>query len=307
MTLTFLAGAGLAIVSWFLKDQDPWWSALLANMAVVVLLLIPGELLLAGVRNRVETVADTATRAELTADQAQQSAEATARSLDEVRQVLVDRQVDELEASIDRYRDIVKVPDRESLIGALRQATQEDLITSDGVRVPVWETDVHYRFVVSEAEPSLVVRLEQDDGTVLSESAWDVHTSPVDFYQALVSAVRAAGRDLGTGLNLPTQSVEELSAMLVEITRLRSQELAGHRQTLRRVIERRNGWYFTEENVLPVENLSYTIGVDRLHEPDWEEHLRNKGWYTAPDAIQFARRLYDSGAPRSSASSGGEA
>ncbi len=80
--------------------------------------------------------------------------------------------------------------------------------------------------------------------------------------------------------------------MLVEVTRLRSQELLGYRGHLRKIIERRGGWYFTEENILPAEDLQYRVAVDRLDEMDWEEHLRNKGWYGAPSALEFARALY---------------
>jgi hypothetical protein len=39
-------------------------------------------------------------------------------------------------------------------------------------------------------------------------------------------------------------------------------------------------------------NLHYCIDVARLGEMDWEEHLSNKRWTTAPDAIRFARRIY---------------
>jgi hypothetical protein len=48
-------------------------------------------------------------------------------------------------------------------------------------------------------------------------------------FQSLVQAVRDAGGDLGVGLNDPTESVERLSNMLVDVTRLRAQELMGHR------------------------------------------------------------------------------
>lgn len=293
MSVTALVGLGLAFGSWLLQHADVWWSNLLANMAVVVLLLIPGELLLTGMRRRFERVERTASRAESVAEQAKQTADTAARSLDDIHQSLVDRQLAELEDELDVYRNIVNVPTRDSLIGALRQATQDQLITADGVRVPVWETDIHYRFLIDRpSTEALVVQLEEDDGTVLSSTSWDASTTPEDFYQSLVYAVRHAGHDLGTGLNVPTQSVEELASMLTDVTRLRSQDLAGNRPTLRRIIERRNGWYFTERHVIPADNLHYCIDIHRLDELDWEEHLRDKGWYSAPDAIHFARKLY---------------
>ncbi|KRC51997.1 hypothetical protein ASE16_02720 [Leifsonia sp. Root227] len=66
----------------------------------------------------------------------------------------------------------------------------------------------------------------------------------------------------------------------------------GHRSSLQKIIERVDGWYFTERYVIAAEQLSYTIRIEDLHRMDWEEHLRNRGWYDAAIAIPFARRLY---------------
>ncbi|MFU8947897.1 hypothetical protein ACLRGF_14325 [Mycetocola zhadangensis] len=289
---TVLVGATLVVASWLLRDDDPWWSALLANVAVFAMLLIPGELLLARFGARIERAEGAADNAQVTADEAQRTAEDTARSLQDVRSGLIERQLAELEAELDVYREIVNRPSRETMLGALRKATEDEVITRAGVRAPIWETDIHYRFVVDDTLSELEVRLEHDDGKVISSVVWEPDAAPEAFYQQLVLEVRAAGHDRGTALNDSTQSVQELSEMLVEVARLRSQELAGHRQTLRRIIERRDGWYFTEDYVIPADSLSYTIATDRLNEMDWEQHLLNKGWYTAPSAIEFARTLY---------------
>ncbi|MFE1664088.1 hypothetical protein [Microbacterium sp. P02] len=139
------------------------------------------------------------------------------------------------------------------------------------------------------------MRLEEDDGTVVDTIAWKDGTAPEDFFQSLVMAVRASGEDLGTGLNDPTESVQTLSNMLVQVARLRSQEPLGHRNTLRRVIEFRNDWYFTERHVIPAAQLSYTIEVRRLNEMDWEDHLWRR-FDGSEDALSFARTLY--GVPR---------
>lgn len=297
--LTAAAGLALAFISWLLRSVDEWWSNLLANTAVVVLLLIPGELLLTGMRRRVDRVESTATEAAAAAAHAQQSADATARTLEEIKQKLIDQQLAELEDDLAVYRNITNDLRHGTLHAALRKATDDGLISPEGVRVPVWETDVHYRFTIDIPTPGcLTVQLEEDDCHILSTVVWEPETLPEDFLQTLVHAVRDAGRDLGTGLNLPTQSVEELASMLTDVTQLRSQELAGHRDALRKIIERRNGWYFTEKNVIPAEHLYYRVAVTRLNELDWEEHLRDKGWYSAPDAIQFARRLYGVNTPQ---------
>jgi len=291
MSVTAVAGLGTAYISWALRDTEQWWSSTLANVAVAFLLLVPGEFVLTRIRTGFERIEETTNEVRTTAESALESAEQTARSLEDVRRKILDRQRSEHESELDVYRDIVTKLSRETLVRALRKAAAEQVISADGVRSPIWETSLHYRFLVGETDDSLKVSVEKDDGTIVSSHEWEPEVDSADFCQELVLAVREAGEDLGVGLNDPTQSIEQLSEMLVDVTRHRAQELMGHRNTLKRIIERRDNWYFTEKYVIPEKNLSYTIGVRRLGE-DWEEHLLGKGWYDAPDAIQFARRLY---------------
>ncbi|WP_139415606.1 hypothetical protein [Agromyces laixinhei] len=261
---------------------------MLANIAVVVLLLIPGELLLRRV-DRAERKSD---RAQQAAETAQAAADDTAQSLKSIQDGLIDRQYNEHAEMQGLYRRLGETATRESLIDALTRATADELISEQGVRAPVWWTNLHYRYRF--AEGSLVVQLEDDRGNVLSTHPWPPETSEADFYQELVEAVRAAGGDLGVALNLPTQSIEELATMLVDVAGLRSQVPLGYRDTLRRVIERVDGWYFTDAHVIPANDLSYVIDIARLNEdmPGWEDHLSSKGWYEANRLIPFARRLY---------------
>lgn len=300
MLIIVLLGLSAATLSWSMQKSDPWWSNMLANSSVVILLLIPGELILGQVRRRVDIAEKKVTGAETKADKAQATAEAaskqaeeTAQSLSDIEGKLVDAQHAELEAEIERYRTLASNITRESFLDTLRKATADGLITIAGVRARVWETNVHFRFVIdTPKDGDLVVNLESDDTTMLSQTVWEPGMSAAEFFGQLVHAVRDAGEDLGTGLNLPTESVQNLLEMLAEVTQLRSQALMGHRESLHRIIERVNGWYFTEENVIPVDALNYKIAVSRLDEKDWIEHLDRKGWHTAAWAIHFARRLY---------------
>ena len=307
LSLMALVGLGSGFASWWLQDIDPWCSTMLANVAVVVLLLIPGELALSRFRQQVDNIDEAAANASGAAnvalDRAESATESLAnvrerlvadsapKTLANVREQLIQDQIDELDDVVGLYEGIGKKGDRASLIKALRRATDDDVITGAGVRAPVWETALHYRFVLSD-DDTLTVHLEKDDGSVLSVHPWPAEMPMAAFYQTLVQGIRDTGNDLGTGLNDPTESVRELSEMLVDVTRLRSQDLLGHRQILRKIIERRNGWYFTETSIIPAEHLHYVVDVSRLNEMDWEEHLRDKGWYTAPDALEFARRMY---------------
>lgn len=262
------------------------------NVAAVLLLLIPGDFALQRLRTTVQQINLKADNAVAAADAAVQTANRTERSLEDVREGLMSRQLAEFEAELDVYRQIATDPARQTLLAALRKATAEEVITADGVRSPVWETKLHYRYVINSADEELLVHIEEDDGKVLSRTPWPAEMSPDDFYQSLVEAVRSAGGDLGVHLNDPTESVSSLSEMLVDVYKLRSQELLGHRDDLREIVERVDGWYFTEQATFPSNNVSYRIGRERLGDPTWEEHLLGKGWHSAVNMIPFGRRLY---------------
>lgn len=244
------------------------------------------------IRTKVEHAESAAVEAQSKADSAQKTAAATAQTLEDIRTDLMSRQDRELESELDVYREMVERPSRQTLITALQQATEKELITASGVRSPIWETNLHYRFVINDESDELVVHIECDNGLILKSVTWDPEIPPMEFYQELVWAVRQAGGDLGTGLNDPTNSVEELSKMLIQVTGLRSQELMGHRETLRRIIEKHNGWFFTENHIVPEKSLSYTIGIDRLDEIDWEQHLQGKKFENVSETLRFARKLY---------------
>ncbi len=291
--LVSVTGLGLAFLSWVLRDDDAWWSATLGNVAVAVLLLLPAEFAINWVRKGFRQVTEVASNANVVALAAKSTADQTARSLADITERLANAQSDELAAAQDVYRNMTRDASRDSLLAALRQATADGLVTRQGVRSPVWETDLHYRYVVDGPNGELEIRLEEDDGSVVSTALWTAGEPADAFYQRLVLAVREAGQDLGTGLNLPTQSVAALADMLVDVVGLRAQALAGNRPTLVNIIERVEGWYLTETIVVPGHHLHYTIGVDSLAEPNWEEHLRGKGWFEAHHLIPFARRLYD--------------
>lgn len=291
--LLTLLGAICGLASWALQVSEPWWSSTLINVGVVFLLLVPGDIALRRIRRAVSLIDDKAEAAVITATAAAVSADRTEQSLSDIREALISRQTDELEQEMDIYRAISSNPSRATLLKALRYAEAEEIVSKAGVRSPVWWTDLHYRFMVDGPEEEFEVRLELDNGEVVSSHPWPADLSPQDFYQYLVEAVREAGRDLGVGLNDPTNSVEELATMLADVTKLRSQEPAGYRDDLRLIIERIEGWYFTELGVIPADNLHYVVRRSRLNEMDWERHLTDKGWHQAHVLVPFARRLYN--------------
>lgn len=290
-----LAGAASGFYSWLLQSSEPWWSGMLGNLSVTIVLLVPAEIALTWIRRGFRSIQNRTEAIREIAESARVTAESTEESLAEVRAEILGRQRHDYDEYVDTFRKMGSESSRDSLVRGLKVASDRGLTANAGVRSPVWGTDLHYRFLLDDEATSLQVRLESDDGTVLSEHPWPPAMPAAEFYQQLVEAVRAAGADLGVGLNDPTNSVQDLSEMLVEVAELHSQELLGYRDHLKGIIERVDGWYFTERAVLPKENLKYTIAVKRLNEFDeisWEEHLRGKGWYEAESMLPFARRLY---------------
>jgi hypothetical protein len=289
VSLSLVAGVTVSFASWSLRDIDPWWSATFSNVAFAAFLLVPGELALTWLTSRFQRVERATDAVRETAEVAKETADRAERSIEDVREKLLARQTAEYDAELDVYRKLERDLSRSAVINALRQATDGELITE---RVPVWETNLHYRFLLDGPVEELIVQLESDDGTIVSSHPWRAANSVDDFFQVLISAVRSAGADLGVGLNDPTQSVQDLSEMLVQVARHRSQALMGYRDYLYKIIERRDGWYFTESGVLPENNLRYEVPRSRLHEAFWEEHLHGKGWDGATYALHFARSLY---------------
>jgi len=210
--------------------------------------------------------------------------------MQEVRDYIMEREARAYaEATTNIFKELARDPSRNVLLRVLRTATEGGLISTAGVRMPVWETNLHYRYVLGD-DPELQVTLESDDQSVLSTEVWEDGVAPEEFYWRLVEAVRAQGADLGVGLNDPTESIEHLSSMLVDVSRLRSQELMGYRYSLANIVEHKDGWYFTERYVIPGDQLHYTIEVSRLNEMDWEDHLH--GRFEGIHNIPFARRMY---------------
>ncbi|MGW6697260.1 hypothetical protein [Nocardia sp. NPDC055049] len=216
-------------------------------------------------------------------------------TLEAVRAELMDQQMREHTNKLEIYRSILSDSTRSVLIAALRQAIADESISARGVRVRVWETDLYYRFVVSSTEDIIGVQLETVACETVSTHVWKPDEDAVEFYGQLAMAVRAAGADLGVLLNDPTESVQQLSEMLIKIAQLRSQAMLGYRYTVWKVVQKEDygdsPWYFTETALIPGESLSYEITYDRLDEDDWEDHLRRKGWFGAGQALRAAKLL----------------
>lgn len=292
---TLVVGALFLLASFLVADVHPWSSNALTGLGVTVLLVAPGAWIGGKIQSTLEGVNKAATEAKSAADQARADTQRVSESLEVIQRGIVARQQDELEEQLNLYRTVSEALTRENLLRALRHAIDNDVLSDRLILSSIWETDLFYRYEVGAAD-SLTVNIETLGGKELSSHEWLAGESAGDFCQRLVEGVRRAGADLGVGLNVPTESLDRLMKLLIDVTQLRSQALLGHQEALRKVVMRDgpfddDQWYYTETLLIPANQLSYRIEYSRLVETDWEQQLRNRGWHGGDLALTNARAL----------------
>ena len=292
---TLTVGAVLLVASFYMASRHPWTSNALTGLGVTALLVAPGAWISAKIQSAINQVDQTAREAKSTAEQAKAESQRLSASLDDVQREIIAQQQTEHEDELNIYQAVLEDLTRENLLKALRHAIDTDVLSDRLILSSIWETNLFYRYEIVDAD-SLLVSIETLDGEQLSQHGWAVDETAGAFIQKLVQGVRDTGADPGTGLNLPTESIDRLMKMLIDVTRSRAQALLGHRATLRKVILRdgvfdNDQWYYTEKALTPAHDLLYSIEYSRLSEIDWEDHLRDKGWYGSALALDRARVL----------------
>nr|WP_064571780.1 hypothetical protein [Gordonia sp. LAM0048] len=291
---TLALGVVLLATSFLLADLHPWASNALTGLGVTVFLIAPGAWIGGKIQSAIDRVDETAKEAKSTADHAQAENRRLSNSLDDLQQAIVAQQQAEHLDELQTYQDVLEDLTRVNLLRALRHAIDSALLSERLILCSIWQTDLFYRYEIGD--DILAVSIETLSGDQRSRHEWAADEPAKAFFQRLVQGVRDAGADLGTGLNVPTESVDRLMKMIMDVTRLRSQELLGYRATLQTVILRDglyedDQWYYTEKALVPAHRPSYEIEYSRLSELDWEAHLRTKGWSGGARALDQARVL----------------
>jgi pimeloyl-ACP methyl ester carboxylesterase len=204
--------------------------------------------------------------------------------------VLINEQQARVESEIDVYRAWEVKWDRTSLIDALNLGAQSYLISKQGLRAPIWETQLHFRFRTNDAG-DVLISIEKDDGEVLFDYIWTEGVSPIEVFRELDQAMVDLDEHLGPGLFLPTESIRTVVEALVFAASYRAQSLNQGSQYFQSIIEYVDGWFITERGLFPRAHPYYFIGIDRLAELDWEEHVASKGWDGIHAAMRVARAL----------------
>ncbi len=318
--LTLAAALVFGLASFALRVVDPWWSAMLANAAVTVLLVLPaawaGDAFTRALRRVSKVAVDAkvaATDAEGAAQDARelaQGAQADAAAATEVlsaaerrrtasedlEQELLQEQRVSHQADLDVIERWGEVGDRDSTIAALRVAEAADLIARTGVRVSVWETELHLRFRYEPTLEVLDVLVEGPDGSPLGAASWPAGEDARVFYKKIIALVEQTGQSPGPGLVSPIRSVRTLADALRHGLSVQAQKLMLGSEHFHRITGYLGdidfpdgGWYLTERGIFPRARDYYLVEAARLKERFWERHLLDKGWFDAPRALSVAR------------------
>lgn len=281
LTWSILLAVAILLASW-LTRQSPWWSGVLANLGVTVLLLGPAAYVAHLLTGRVREAQDSAAAADSNAKEARAEAAEAAQAVREVQErlaaldieeALFEHQLEPLRDEVKAYGEWAEYLDRKSLIRALNVGIDSGLISTTGIRCPVWETDAHIRFSLRGDE--VLVTVEDDAGNVRSEHPWPEDLDALELYKQLDAAMSNLGWHLGPKLFSPRQFVVDTAEALTYAAEMRAQKLRWQANHFDRVIEPFEGWFLTEGGLVAKERI-YHIGRDRMDDLDWEEHLGNR-------------------------------
>jgi hypothetical protein len=308
-----LTPAGLLL--WSSAIAGPWLSGVLANMGVTVLLLVPAALYADWHRRALSRVENKATQAMRESHRAATAAEGARADVgvladaverlsgaQEIEEELRREQLSELEGALSLFDQWGAEADRASTINALSRAVTMDLISADGFRSPLFETELHLRFRYGPNHDTLSLSVEHADATVLESIDWPSEKVATDVYRQVEHAITASGQRPAVGWTLSIHAVEHAAKSLRFAVQQRAMPIM-HGDNFHQIVEfigmdgdDEDGWYITDRIVFPKKHMSYTISISRLGydlapNTSWEDHIGDKGWLGFTEAFKVARAL----------------
>lgn len=301
--------APAAALLWWSHESSRWLSGVLANIGVTVLLFVPATLYADWHKRALRDVTARSDEAVRTSQQAEAIAEGARADVgvlsdavermagaEQIEAALNRDQRDELERDLALFDRWGVEADRASTVAALAFGHDTALISTAGVRAPLFETDLHLRFRCDPGSDGLVLVVELDDATPVGSVEWSSDRSAVEVYGAIEKIITESGQRPAQWV-LSTHAVKQAAEALSFAVRERSMPIM-HGNNFRNIVEftgvegdARDGWYITERDIFPRVDLSYVVEIGRLNEMSWENHLTDKGWYGAPRALAIARAL----------------
>ncbi|AHD23977.1 hypothetical protein Y013_23935 [Rhodococcus pyridinivorans SB3094] len=244
-------------------------------------------------------------RAQSTANHASEVAAEANRSLQQIEDMLVEKQLREHEDHLGVYRRLIDSPSRETLLTALHRAIDEGFASDKFLLSEIWETPLYCRFSADFEHDVLDVDLVTLDGTLHATHQWEPEEDTASFLERLLISVRATGHGLGVGLDLPTLPLKHLADTLITAARLTAQKLNPVGEKLDKIImmnrtytdidvETLEGvWFFTETDLVPADHVYPISYMELLAGPSLEEHIqRTRGhWLGIDQALNEARVL----------------
>jgi hypothetical protein len=299
--------AALCFSRYLHGSTGSWISGVLANIGVTLLLVVPGALIvhslgatLQGVRRQANSAQKIAIDTASGMDNLSKTVGDLVEGAEAIRKDLFQLQMGELDEELAPYKRMKKQSDRQSLLSALKQAIQTGLVSKSGLRSPIWWTEAHFRFSLSEAE-GLIFTIEDHGGNVLSKHEWLPEVSPVSFFSELSAEAKKLGLHLGPQLFDPTESIQSAADALSYAVSEGAQKLNAAHGVLVGIREFVEGWFITDSGIVPKGHESYFIAKHRLWERDWAEHVNStREWdeQNIHQALEVARALHFSENPK---------
>ncbi|MGC0238310.1 hypothetical protein [Arthrobacter sp. SD76] len=316
---TGLIGIPILAGAWLLNEAGQgWWNNTLTNVGVTSLFIIPAAFIGHSFSDWKKSVNKRTEAAETKAQEAVTEAQTASResraakadveilnnafavndvklsNIETIRDELMSEQVAEADKEHRFYADLAERGDRLSLLRVLRHGQETGLISDLGLRSPIWETGLHYRFEL--VDDGFMVNIEDAGGKHLDGYYWDEGEDAVSFYKQLLKAVQKLGAYQGVMTFDPTRNIVAISESLEYASRLRHQKLRMGAENVHDIIEYVDGWYITEDGMFPKGREHYLIEAHRLWSLDWEEHIIGKRWdndeSNIVSAISVARALH---------------
>lgn len=306
--------AGGVLLLWSRQSRDDGWlSGVLVNTSTTLLLFAP--LLLVGrqIERQLGEVRTAQQQIERRQDKAASDFAALAeevsqtqvelrRTREELSEAVVARFAATREKDAAMFWEIEEVPTCDLLFAALLRAAELHLITADGCRVPLHNTNLYVWFLTptpndrfqDEPNPAdgLYVRLEWINGDEVALLWWQQGQSVDDFLAELLVAVVKVGEYPGDKLFEAGCIFGDLRELL-ELTH--KSATGGSAAPLTGVVQFCAPQWVITDTKLACTHPAYTIPFSRFGEA-WQEHLYEKPWLdrdSFDEAFEAGRALFE--------------
>jgi hypothetical protein len=302
--VTIGAGTGQLILSRQSSNTHAWMSSVLANTSTETLLLVPILLLGQWFGRSFERLREESrTEAQDLRSQIGDVRAEVASILDEMSANVAARVNERATIDIGMYAELQSNPSFANVFSALANAVSRRLVSSQGLWLDIPHTGLTARWrpvsLGENGDSGLLV--EVVDPTWLSAESlepvyrpiarlmWTAKETAEDFLVKLGESLQRAKIYPGDAAFHPAAMFEAMREILTQLLR-RQSGVGGIASPIPPVIQVFEQWALTEECLTDFKgNHGYRVGLDRLNEMDWDEHMSGKAWVQIGDFRQAMR------------------